>query len=51
MNAWNLWDPRLQKLPPRFFMNGDDPAIVYEDTIARNDDEKDVKNLFFLLLY
>ena len=31
-------------------MNGDDPDIVYEDTIARNDDEKDVKISSFVII-
>ena len=38
----------MQKLLPRFFNNGDDPDVVREDTIARDDDGNDVKILFFL---
>ena len=39
----------MQKLLSRFFRNGDDPDFVYEDTIARDDDEDNVKSLLFLL--
>ena len=41
----------MQKLLSRFFRNGDDPDFVYEDTIARDDDEDDVKfsSFYFFL--
>ena len=34
----------MRKLLPRFFMNVDDLVNVYDETIARDDAESDVKN-------
>ena len=36
----------MQKLLLRFFMNADDPDVIYEDAIAREDGEENVKHLF-----
>ncbi len=36
----------MQKLLLRFFIDGDDPDLIYEDAIAREDGEDDVKHLF-----